>query len=278
MKSAFDPNEMNLPDFNYLKSSVRAVKPRKKGITEIRAAYYSPFGYSYFNDLIKTAGGYIDAIKFAGGAFTLYPPQELKRIIDLAHENRIEISTGGFIEFVLSKGKPMVDQYLEDCRRIGFDIIEISSGFISIPPDSVIELIKKVKAMGMKAKAEVGIQFGAGGASPEAELEKTQNPMNAIMKAEKFLKAGAYMIMMESEGITENVAEWKTEVPAMFINNLGLENLMFEAADPAVFEWYIKNYGMDVNLFVDHSQIIQIEAYRQGIWGTNAIWGRVVGY
>lgn len=26
---------------------------------------------------------------------------------------------------------------------------------------------------------------------------------------------------------------------------------MFEAADPAVFEWYIKNYGNEINLFVD---------------------------
>ncbi len=34
---------------------------------------------------------------------------------------------------------------------------------------------------------------------------------------------------------------------------LGLEQVMFEAADPDVFTWYIKNYGIDVNLFVDHS-------------------------
>ncbi len=28
---------------------------------------------------------------------------------------------------------------------------------------------------------------------------------------------------------------------------------MFEAADPDVFAWYVKNYGPEVNLFVDHS-------------------------
>jgi phosphosulfolactate synthase (CoM biosynthesis protein A) len=53
---------------------------------------------------------------------------------------------------------------------------------------------------------------------------------------------------------------------------------MFEAADPAVFTWYVKNYGADVNLFVDHSQIIQLEIVRRGIWGTAGDWGRVVTY
>jgi phosphosulfolactate synthase (CoM biosynthesis protein A) len=53
---------------------------------------------------------------------------------------------------------------------------------------------------------------------------------------------------------------------------------MFEAADPDVFAWYIKNYGPEVNLFVDHSQIVQLECLRSGIWGTASLWGRVVTY
>jgi phosphosulfolactate synthase (CoM biosynthesis protein A) len=53
---------------------------------------------------------------------------------------------------------------------------------------------------------------------------------------------------------------------------------MFEAADPDVFAWYIKNYGPDANLFVDDSQIVQLEALRRGIWGTKDLWGRVVTF
>ncbi len=48
---------------------------------------------------------------------------------------------------------------------------------------------------------------------------------------------------------------------------------MFEAADPPVFEWYIKNCGAEVNLFVDHSQIVQLECLRAGLWGTKSSWG-----
>ncbi len=84
--------------------------------------------------------------------------------------------------------------------------------------------------------------------------------------------------MIESEGITENVDPWRTDVPARFIDELGIEKLMFEAADPEVLAWYIKNYGAEVNLFVDHSQIVQLECLRAGIWGTKSLWGRVVTY
>jgi phosphosulfolactate synthase (CoM biosynthesis protein A) len=137
-----------------------------------------------------------------------------------------------------------------------------------------------VQRAGIKAKPEVGIQFGAGGATSVAELqaEGTRDPQWAINQAQRFLDAGAYMIMVESEGITESVTSWRTEVPAAFVRSLGLEKVMFEAAESDVFAWYIKNYGPEVNLFVDHSQIVQLETLRAGIWGTKSLWGRVVTF
>jgi hypothetical protein len=106
----------------------------------------------------------------------------------------------------------------------------------------------------------VGIQFGAGGATPAAQLhaEGTHDPQWAIRQARRFLEAGAHLIMIESQGITENVAEWRTDAVAALANGLGPERVMFDAADPEVFSWYVKTYGPEVNLFVDHSQIVQI--------------------
>jgi len=80
------------------------------------------------------------------------------------------------------------------------------------------------------------------------------------------------MVMIESEGITESVHRWRTDVVARIIAELGTERVMFEAADPEVFAWYVKNYGPEVNLFVDHSQIVQLECLRAGIWGTSSLW------
>jgi len=39
-----------------------------------------------------------------------------------------------------------------------------------------------------------------------------------------------------------------------------------------------RRYGAEVNLFVDHSQIVQLECLRSGIRGTKSLWGRVGTY
>lgn len=266
--------------FDWLNRNDRPEKPRKVGLTEIRAAYYSNFGVSYFKDILETSGNYVDSIKFAGGAFTFMNPNKIREINDLAHEYGVLVSTGGFMEYVLTQGKDAVKKYINEVKELGFDIIEISTGFISIPTDDWLRVIEDVQKAGLKAKPEIGVQFGAGGDGTiaEYEAEGIQDVEYATTQAKRFLDAGAYIIMMESEGVTENANPWKVNVPAKFIRELGLENVMFEAADPQVFKWYIKNYGPEVNLFVDHSQIVQLEATRQGIWGTNDIWGRIVTY
>ncbi len=264
--------------FAFLKSNERQGKPRASGITEIRGPYYTPMGKRYLLDILETMGTYVDSLKFAGGSFTLMPRRAVAELINTCHDHEVVVSTGGFIEHVLTQGKDAVAHYIRECKDVGFDIIEISSGFITIPPDDWLRLVEKVQKAGLKAKPEVGIQFGAGGATRAEELEAqgTRDAEWPILLAKRFLEAGAYMIMIESEGITENVKTWRTDVPAKIINALGLANVMFEAADPEVFAWYIKNYGPEVNLFVDHSQIVHLECLRSGIWGTADLWGRVL--
>jgi len=266
--------------FDWTIKNKRDEKPRKRGVTEIRGPYYSVMGKRYLQDVLETMGPYVDALKFAGGSFTLIPEKSLRELIDLAHSYGVAVSTGGFIEYVLTQGVDAVAKYIKQCKEIGFDIIEISSGFITIPTDDWKRLIELVHTSGLKAKPEVGIQFGAGGASSETELEGEglRSVDWVIEQAKTFIEMGAYMIMIESEGITECVKTWRTDVVSKIINALGLEKVMFEAADPEVFTWYIKNYGPDVNLFVDHSQIVQLECSRSGIWGMKSIWGKIITY
>jgi len=266
--------------FEFLQTNDRQEKPRTRGFTEIRGPYYTPLGKRAVQDILETMGTWVDALKFAGGSFTLMPKPALEELITLCHEHGVLVSTGGFIERVLTQGGGAVAQYIDTCRAVGFDIIELSSGFITIPVDDWLRLLDRVQKAGLKAKPEVGIQFGAGGATAADELvaEGTHDVGWMIQLARRFLEAGAHQIMIESEGITENVRSWRTDVPARLIEALGLERIMFEAADPEVFAWYIKHYGPEVNLFVDHSQIVQLECLRQGIWGTASLWGRVVTY
>lgn len=258
----------------------RQAKPRTRGLTEIRGPYYTVMGKRYLADILETMGEYVDGLKFAGGSFALMPKKEVKALIDLAHHHDVYVSTGGFIERILAQGEDAVLSYLKEVHDLGFDIVEISTGFITLPTEDLLRLVQKVSKLGLKAKPELGIQFGAGGATSAAELEAegTRDVQWLIDQGTQCLDAGASIIMIESEGITESVTHYKTDVAAQIINNLGIHNIMFEAADPPVFEWYIKNYGPEVNLFVDHSQIVQLECLRSGIWGTKSTWGRIVTY
>ena len=266
--------------FGFLKMNERPPKPRTRGVTEIRGPYYTPMGKHYLKDILETMAVYVDSLKFSGGSFSLMPSETIREIINLCHDHSVLVSTGGFIEYVITQGQEAVSRYIEECKGLGFDIIEVSSGFITIPTDDWLRLVEKVQKAGLKAKPEIGIQFGAGGASAAEELEAegTRDPEWAIAQGRRFMEAGAYMIMIESEGITENVKVWRTDVPAKIVNALGLDKVMFEAAEPEVFAWYIKNYGPEVNLFVDHSQIVQLECLRSGIWGTKSLWGRIQTY
>jgi hypothetical protein len=46
------------------------------------------------------------------------------------------------------------------------------------------------------------------------QAEGTRDPEWMIEQARHFIDAGAYMIMIESESITENADPWRTDVPA----------------------------------------------------------------
>ena len=116
-------------------------------MTEIRGPYYSAIGPPYLSGVLKTMSAHIDGLKFAGGSFSLFPEPALCESIGLTHAHGIYVSTGGWIEHVLasaggsSAAAVVVDRYLAKYRALGFDVIEISTGFLSLPPEDWVRLV-----------------------------------------------------------------------------------------------------------------------------------------
>ncbi|RSL45406.1 hypothetical protein CEP54_014281 [Fusarium duplospermum] len=268
--------------FGFVRHNARPPKPRTVGVTEIRGPYYSAMGKRYLQDVLETMGHHVDGLKFAGGSFALFPEDKLKELINLAHQHNVYVSTGGWMEHILLQSDPAwaVEQYLRKCKHLGFDVVEISAGFLSIPQDDWLRIVEKVHSEGLIAKPECGIQFGAGGDTEASELSSlgTSDPSKMIAMGKRFIDAGVERIMIESEGVTENVTSWRTDVIQQVLRELPAEKVMFEAADPKVFNWYVREFGGDVNLFVDHSQIVQLSCLREGIWGQSDTFGSVVNY
>lgn len=55
------------------------------------------------------------------------------------------------------------------------------------------------------------------------------------------------MIMIDADGLVSSVDNLHSDLVAKIIERLGVEKIMFEANDPTVSEWFIKNYGPKVS-------------------------------
>jgi phosphosulfolactate synthase (CoM biosynthesis protein A) len=71
------------------------------------------------------------------------------------HAHDVLVDMGGFLEHVLAVGQEAVEKYIEECRTLGFDVLEISTGFITMPVDNILRLVEKVQKAGLKAKPGV---------------------------------------------------------------------------------------------------------------------------
>src|SRR5947199_9460499 len=83
-------------------------------------------------------------------------------MIQLCHQHNIYVSTGVFVERVIVEGPDAVDRYLEECKSLEFDLVEVSSGLASIKLEDKVVIVKQVQKLGMKAKPEVSMMIGEG--------------------------------------------------------------------------------------------------------------------
>lgn len=260
--------------FSFVPIAERQGKPRSMGITEVRDW---GMGRHALEDILESAGEYIDILKMPAGLYRLQSRDFVRDKIALCQEHEVECSTGGFLERVALAGTDVVYQFLGEARDLGFSIVEVSTGTLVLPLAHKLELVKAVQEHGLKAKPEVAMVYGImPGQLPGKDY--AISPDHMFHEIEMHLEAGAWKVLIESEGITENVDEWRTDIVYQIAARFPLERLQFEAADPMVFTWYVKNFGSEVNLFIDQSQIMELEATRTGVWGKSLTWGRVATF
>ena len=265
--------------FEFVKLEPLGPKPRSKGLVEIRGPYYTSVSLGYLTDLLDDWAEYVDGYKFAGGSMRLLEREKVKKIIDVCHDRGVYVSTGGFIERVIVEGSVAVDKYIEECKELGFDVVEISSGLANIPLEDKVELVRRVKEFGLKPKPEVSVMIGAGAGTHVRGYKIKLRPMKSVIEeVDAHIKAGAEILMLESEGITEDLpqSKWRTDIVKKLVKKYGVERWMFEASDPPVFKWYLTNFGKDVSVFIDHTQIVEFTAWRLKLWGDRSIWGNKV--
>ncbi|KAL8192536.1 hypothetical protein R6Q57_027721 [Mikania cordata] len=261
----------------------RPEKPRKFGVTEIRGPNHtSLFSQNLLQDMLESMGQFVDGLKFTGGSESLMPKSFIKEATRLAHEHDIYVSTGDWAEYLLQKGSSSFKEYIQECKQLGFDTVELNTGSLELPEETLLRYIRLIKSHGLKAKPQFAVKFNKADILPTharaygayvvptpRTSERVEDVDFLIRKAERCLEAGADMILIDADDVCKYADSVRADIIAKVIGRLGIEKTMFEASNAKTSEWFIKQYGPNVNLFVDHSQVLELECLRGRNMGKN---------
>ncbi|XP_077253998.1 protein HEAT-STRESS-ASSOCIATED 32-like [Tasmannia lanceolata] len=260
----------------------RPEKPRSYGVPEMRGPNYSLLTQNVIQDILESMGQFVDGLKFSGGSHSLIPKTFIKEITDMGHKHDVYVSTGEWAEHLLRKGPSVFKQYVEECKHLGFDTVELNVCSLRIPEETLLRFVRIIKSGGLKAKPQFSLKidtadipiasnkaFGAYQAPVPQKSEIVEEVDLLIRRAERCLEAGADMIMIDADDVCKYADSLRTDIVAKIVDRLGLEKTMFEASNTDTSEWFIKRYGPRVKPFVDHSQVMNLECLRGHSLGKN---------
>lgn len=237
----------------------RAPKPRQSGKTMV---IDKGLGLHAYADLLETASSYIDIIKFGFGTAPLYPPELLKRKIDLAKDRGITVMPGGtFLEVAVANG--VTKEFFEMVVGLGFTGVEVSDGTIEMDHELRTSLIHRAVGLGL----EVYTEYGKKCWGSRVEVEEL------IQTVKSDIQSGAELVTIEGResgtgvGIFDEHGGCRDdEVNAVLDQVPSPHMLLWEAPQKDQQVHLIKMMGADVNLGnIAPQDIFALEALRRGL-------------
>lgn len=238
--------------FPFVRIAPRASKPREAGLTIVADR---GMAMNRVADLIEAGGEYIDLVKIGIGAFRLQPENLLKRKIAALHKAGIEVFFAGDVtEAAFLQG--LSSQFYAAVKEIGADAVEVSSAQVAMSLRDKCELIKMASGIGLKVIAEAG---------QKGHDDWTASQSYIFSQVDAYKKAGAWKVLVQGEGISEGVAEFKGDLVLNLVARFDARDFIFQAKDSASQTWYLNAFGNQANLDIDDHQVIDVELMRRGI-------------
>jgi phosphosulfolactate synthase len=212
-------------------------------------------GTRAWEDVLETAGDYIDIVKLGWG--TAWVTGNLERKLEVLREKPVVIG-GTFFEVVYAREK--LDEYKRWLTKHGLTHVEISDGTIEIPRERKLEAIADF-ARDFTVLSEVG--------SKDAEVNYA--PYLWVQWIEEELAAGAWKVITESResgtgGIFRPTGEMRTGLVDEIAHSVDFHDLIWEAPAKAAQAWFIKQFGPLVNLGnIPPEEVIPLETLRLGL-------------
>jgi phosphosulfolactate synthase len=230
------------------------LQPRAGGLTHVIDKGLGPRAWE---DVLETSGPYIDVVKLGWG--TAYVTANLRRKLDVLREKPVVIG-GTFFEVVYVRGR--IDEYKAWLQELGLTHVEISDGTIEIPRERKLELIADF-ARDFTVLSEVG--------SKDSSVEFGADEWTQWLREE--LDAGAWKVITEAReggtaGIFDSSGGMRTELIGEIAEEIGVDNVIFEAPAKSAQSWFVKQFGPEVNLGnIPPDEVIPLETLRLGLRG-----------
>lgn len=239
----------------------RTEKPRNSGVTMV---IDKGMGFNRLQDLIQSAGDYIDIIKLTFGTSAFHNEDFLKEKNKLITSSYIDVMPGGtFLEVAV--WQKCLEKYLDRAQELGFSAIEISDGTIEMGLPVRKKIIEKSLDREFKVITEVGKK------DPQEALPF--DVVHNLVKEDR--EAGAFKVIVEAREAGKGVGIYDIEgkVKDDEIENIiagikDVNDLIWEAPIKNQQQTLIMRWGPNVNLGnIPPDDILALEALRQGVRG-----------
>jgi phosphosulfolactate synthase len=240
-------------------SGKRTDKPRMLGKTMV---IDKGLGIHALDDLLQTAGSYVDMLKIGFGTSPLYHMELLKRKIEMARKQQIIVYPGGtFLEVAIQQ--EAVDEFFDMIAVMGFNGVEISDGTIELERGYRSELIIRARQAGFTVITEYGKKHWGSSIEIDDLIE------TVIIDAQ----LGASLITIEGResgkgvGIFDEHGGCKdTDILQVMERVPNKQLLLWEAPQKEQQVHLLKLLGSDIHLGnVAPNDLISLEALRRGL-------------
>ena len=237
-----------------VKTDFREQKPRTDGITMVLD---KGLGTHAIEDMLETAGVYIDYVKLGWGTSFISPNLQTK--INLYHKHDIPVCLGGTaFEFAYLNNK--VDEFVDILNDLGLEMLEVSDGTVEISRKEKLKAIEKL-SKNFKVLSEFGSK------NPDLLI----SPKHWIKGMNEELEAGAHTIIAEGResgtaGIYRANQEIRTGLVEDILSEVPREKILWEAPEKMHQSWFIKLLGPNVSLGnIPPSDALALETLRLGL-------------
>jgi phosphosulfolactate synthase len=235
----------------------RTEKPRTRGLTIL---IDNGVPTRYFQDVIESAGRYVDLVKFGWG--TSVVSDHLNDKIASLRRHGIDYFFGGTL-FEKFYSQRKVTAFAEYCRRYECRYVEISNGTIRLSNAEKARIIADF-AHEFRVISEVGYK--------DSQASQLLSPASWIEYIRQDLAAGAVKTLTEArESGTSGICRPDGElryglIEEIIQSDIDADDIIFEAPNKALQAYFVKRLGANVNLAnIAFADPIALETLRLGL-------------